>query len=98
MSKIVVYISTVASNLDIKKKQQKVEMILESKFKQGGPVTLEYVDVAASEADKKKMRDLSGNPKALPPQFFNGDTYCGDYDAFDEAVESDALLQFLRLA
>lgn len=52
-------------------------MILESKFKQGGPVTLEYVDVAASEADKKKMRDLSGNPKALPPQFFNGDTYCG---------------------
>lgn len=52
-------------------------MILSSKFKEGGPVTVEYVDVAASEADKKKMRDLSGNSKALPPQFFNGDTYCG---------------------
>ena len=36
-----------------------------------------YVDVAASEEDKKKMRDLIGNPKALPPQFFNEDTYCG---------------------
>ena len=38
---------------------------------------VEYIDVAASEEAKKKMRDLSGNPKALPPQIFNEDQYCG---------------------
>ena len=33
--------------------------------------------MAADEDAKKKMRDLSGNPEAVPPQIFNGDTYCG---------------------
>lgn len=49
-------------------------MILGKEFK-GVPVV--YKDVASSEEDKAKMRELSGNPKALPPQLFNGDTYCG---------------------
>ncbi len=56
----------------IKKSQQKIEMILDSK-------KIEYVklDVAADEDAKKRMRDLIGNDKALPPQLFNDDTYCG---------------------
>ena len=49
-------------------------MILSENYK-GNDV--EYIDVAASEETKQKMRELSGNPKALPPQIFNGDTYCG---------------------
>ena len=49
-------------------------MILSKSYK-GNDV--EYIDVAASEEAKQKMRELSGNPKALPPQIFNGDTYCG---------------------
>ena len=49
-------------------------MILSKNYK-GNDV--EYIDVAASEEAKQKMRELSGNPKALPPQIFNGDTYCG---------------------
>ena len=36
-----------------------------------------YIDVAASEEEKKKMRDIAGNPKAIPPQICNGDQYCG---------------------
>ena len=38
---------------------------------------VEYIDVAASEEAKQRMRDLSGNPKALPPQIFNEEQYCG---------------------
>lgn len=40
---------------------------------------IEYirVDIAASEVDKQKMRDLMGNPKALAPQLFNDDQYLG---------------------
>lgn len=56
----------------IKKQQQKIEMIFSAKG-----YDVEYIDVAASEEAKKKMRELSGNPKALPPQIFNGDQYCG---------------------
>ena len=60
------------THTQIKKHQQKIEMILSSKG-----YDVEYIDVAASEEAKKKMRDLSGNPKALPPQIFNDDQYCG---------------------
>ena len=49
-------------------------MILQKNYK-GNEV--QYVDVAASEDAKKKMRDLSGNQSAVPPQICNGDTYCG---------------------
>ena len=60
------------THTQIKKHQQKIEMVLSSKG-----YDVEYIDVAASEEAKKKMRDLSGNPKALPPQIFNDDQYCG---------------------
>lgn len=47
-------------------------MILDSK-----KIPYEKLDVAASEEHKERMRQLSGNPKALPPQLFNDDQYCG---------------------
>lgn len=47
-------------------------MVLSSKH-----IDVEYIDVAASEDAKKKMRELSGNPTAIPPQIFNEDQYCG---------------------
>ena len=61
-----------SGNLQIKKDQQKIQMVLESK-----KFEFENIDVAASEEAKQEMRRLSGKPKALPPQIFNGDTYCG---------------------
>lgn len=56
----------------MKKRQQRIEFILSSK-----KIEFEIVDVAASEDDKAKMREIIGDPKALPPQIFNGDMYCG---------------------
>jgi hypothetical protein len=29
------------------------------------------------EGAKEKMRELIGDEKAIPPQLFNGNTYCG---------------------
>lgn len=56
----------------MKKNQQRIEMILDAK-----KIQYEKIDVAASEEAKDKMRKLSNNPKALPPQLFNDDQYCG---------------------
>ena len=59
----------------VKKQKQKIQMILDGK-----KIEYETVDVAASEEDKKKIRQISGNDKALPSQICNGDTYCGVRD------------------
>ena len=50
-------------------------MILDAK-----KIEYQKFDVAADEAAKQKMRDISGNPKALPPQLCNGNQYCGVSD------------------
>ncbi|XP_038078708.1 SH3 domain-binding glutamic acid-rich-like protein 3 [Patiria miniata] len=86
------YYSSVTGNIEMKKKQQHIEMILDSK-----KVQYEKIDVAAEEEQKKKMRDLIGDQAALPPQLFNGDTYLGDFAAFDVAVEEGSLEKFLKL-
>merc|ERR1712012_839188 len=38
-----------------------------------------------------------GQRHALPPQIFNGEKYCGDYDDFDVANEDDELEEFLGI-
>ena len=40
-------------------------------------IAYDVVDIAAAESAKRKMRELAGDPKALPPQIFNGDQHCG---------------------
>ncbi len=47
-------------------------MILDAK-----KIDYERLDVAADEDAKKRMRELSGNPSAIPPQLCNDDAYCG---------------------
>ena len=56
----------------IKKNQQRIEMTLEGK-----KIPYKKLDIAADESLKTKMREIAGNPKALPPQLANGDQYCG---------------------
>ncbi|XP_064627820.1 SH3 domain-binding glutamic acid-rich-like protein 3 [Lineus longissimus] len=92
MAGVVVYMSTVSSNMAIKQQQTKIKNILESK-----KVPYTEVDISASEDDKKKMRAIAENETALPPQIANGDSYCGNFEAFDEAVECEVLEKFLKL-
>lgn len=89
----------------VKKRQQRVLMILDSKV-----VKYEIVDITepGKEPEKELMQDKAtskggtiGDPNprhALPPQLFYDDLYCGDYDLFDLANELDTLEDFLKLA
>jgi len=87
-----VYISSVSSSMKLKQHQQKIQMILDSKC-----IKYELIDIAVSEDDKQKMRELADNPKALPPQLFNNNEYLGDFDAFEAAVEDENMYGFLRI-
>lgn len=100
-----IYISGISGNKEVKKRQQRVSMIMDSKN-----IKYEVVDIAepGNEADKDYMQANStnrgatigdANPKyPLPPQIYNEADYCGDYDHFDLANENDELDQFLKLS
>merc|ERR1712156_84045 len=66
-------------------------------------IPIEEVDISAPGMDDQRdsMR-ASANKKEgqrhpLPPQLFNGEKYCGDYDDFDVANEDDELEEFLGI-
>lgn len=90
--KVTVYGTSVSSDMETKKNQQRIEMVLSSK-----KIEFEFVDISVSSEKKDKMREIAGDSSALPPQIANGEQYCGDYAAFDEAVEMETLNEFLKL-
>lgn len=67
-------------------------MILDAK-----KIAYNKLDISADETLKKDMREIAGDPKALPPQLANGKQYCGNFEAFEDAVESESLEEFLKL-
>ncbi|CAG9115537.1 unnamed protein product [Plutella xylostella] len=99
-----VYISGISGNKEVKKRQQRVLMILDSKN-----IKYDVIDITepGRESDKEFMQSNAKScggtvsdpaPRsALPPQVFNDDEYCGDYDQFDMANEIDTLEQFLKV-
>lgn len=91
-AKINYYYSSVSSNLEIKKQQERIQNVLDGK-----KIPYNKIDIAASEADKAKMRQVVGDEKALAPQLANGDQYCGDFEQFNEAIEEENLNGFLKL-
>ena len=92
MSSLKVYSTSVTASRDVKSQQSFVARILESKH-----VPFETVDISQDNNVREEMRTKSGNPKACPPQIFNGDEYCGDYEMFKNAVEDEQLNEFLKL-
>ncbi|CAH1800891.1 unnamed protein product, partial [Owenia fusiformis] len=85
------YFSLVSSNLETKKHQQRIVMVLNA-----AKIPYEIIDIASSDEGKAAMRAGAGS-KAIPPQIFNGEQYCGDYAAFDNAVEEETLHEFLKI-
>ncbi|XP_073531709.1 SH3 domain-binding glutamic acid-rich-like protein 2 [Phyllobates terribilis] len=93
-----VYTASSSCSTTIKKQQQELMQYLESHN-----IACEIVDITMSEEKKQWMyknipKDKwpeHGNP--LPPQIFNDETYCGDYNAFFEAKESNTVSSFLRI-
>ncbi|KAL1131466.1 hypothetical protein AAG570_011083 [Ranatra chinensis] len=72
-------------------------MILESKN-----IKYDTIDITepGKEAEKLFMQEhatAKDSKHPLPPQIFNEDEYCGDYDGFDLANENDELEIFLKM-
>lgn len=57
----------------------------------------QHVSICAASVDgaKDTMRANSGDPKMLPPQFFLGEKYLGNFEAFELAIEDEKLDVFL---
>ncbi|KAJ8270580.1 hypothetical protein GJAV_G00116710 [Gymnothorax javanicus] len=72
-------------------------------FLEANRITFEEVDIATQEDQRLWMyRNIpqnrhpkTGNP--LPPQIFNGEQYCGDYEDFFQSKESNTVFSFLHL-
>ncbi|XP_054474284.1 SH3 domain-binding glutamic acid-rich-like protein 3 [Anoplopoma fimbria] len=88
---IKVFYTSVSGSIKIKKHQQKIFDVLDSK-----KINYEAVDIAQDPEHKAAMRELAKDDSALPPQICNGEHYCGDYTAFEIAVEDETLDGFLK--
>ncbi|CAD5113250.1 DgyrCDS2429 [Dimorphilus gyrociliatus] len=91
------YFSSVSGKTEIKKQQNFIRQTLSS-----AEIDFEEIDVSNPhcEDDKYFMLEHSKNGKEsspIPPQLFNDTQYCGDYEAFCEAVEKNSLNEFLHL-
>ncbi|KAM4712635.1 SH3 domain-binding glutamic acid-rich-like protein 3 [Anableps anableps] len=89
---VTVYMASVSGSLELKKNQERIFSVLSSK-----KIPYKTVDITQNSEDKDLMRKKAGNPSALPPQIFNGDVYCGDFAAFENAIEMEDLEKFLKL-
>ncbi|KAK8789207.1 SH3 domain binding glutamate rich protein Sh3beta [Amblyomma americanum] len=94
---IKMYVSCISASKEVKKRQQRALMILES-------IKVPFESIDITEPGKEEERDfmkehckkVDGVP-TLPPHFFNEKDYCGDFDDFDQATEEDRLIVFLKL-
>ncbi|XP_054875922.1 SH3 domain-binding glutamic acid-rich-like protein 3 [Poeciliopsis prolifica] len=89
---LTVYMASVSGSVEMKKNQERIFSVLTSK-----KIAFKQVDITQNSKDKDLMRKMANNPTALPPQIFNGDVYCGDINAFNEAIENEELEKFLKL-
>ncbi|KAK3089655.1 hypothetical protein FSP39_005389, partial [Pinctada imbricata] len=83
----------------IRKEQQNVIDFLEAK-----KIQYELIDISSpdNEEEKKFMRAngkaKEGKTVPLPPQVFNDEEYCGDFDSFYEAREANETDVFFKFA
>ncbi|XP_055023013.1 SH3 domain-binding glutamic acid-rich protein isoform X5 [Boleophthalmus pectinirostris] len=96
---IKVFLATSSGSTAIKKKQQDVVGFLEALHVDYTPL-----DIACNEQNRMWMRQNVPEEKKptngipLPPQIFNDDSYCGDYETFFDAKEDNTVYAFLGLA
>ncbi|KAG0423063.1 hypothetical protein HPB47_001156, partial [Ixodes persulcatus] len=95
---IKVYVSGISASKEVKKKQQRALMILQS-------IKVPFKSVDITEPGQEEARDFmrehckktDAGGCTPPPHFFSGNDYLGDYDDFDQATEEDKLITFLKL-
>ncbi|XP_036447489.1 SH3 domain-binding glutamic acid-rich-like protein 3 [Colossoma macropomum] len=89
---IVVYFSSAGGSREVKRQQNEIFHFLDGK-----KIIYRTLDITQSSDLKDEMRKKVGNPLAMPPQVFNGDKYCGDYQAFFNAIEDGKPETFFKL-
>merc|ERR1712112_395109 len=95
---IMIFISGNSGSKEITNRQHRILMILKSLG-----IAIKQVDISAPGMDEQRdfmrasAKKKEGQRHALPPQIFNGEKYCGDYDDFDVANEDDELEEFLGI-
>merc|ERR1711973_708023 len=95
---IKIFISGNSGSKEITNSQHRIIMILKSLG-----IQMDIVDISAPGMDEQRdlmrasAKKKEGQRHALPPQIFNGEKYCGDYDDFDVANEDDELEEFLGI-
>uniref|UniRef100_A0A667YBW5 SH3 domain binding glutamate-rich protein n=1 Tax=Myripristis murdjan TaxID=586833 RepID=A0A667YBW5_9TELE len=95
---IKVFLASSSGSTAIKKKQQDVVGFLEAL-----KVDYTQLDIACNEENRMWMRQnvpedkKPSNGIPLPPQIFNEESYCGDYDTFFDAKEDNSVYSFLGL-
>ncbi|XP_048121436.1 SH3 domain-binding glutamic acid-rich protein isoform X5 [Alosa alosa] len=95
---IKVFLASSSGSTAIKKKQQDVLGFLEA-------LKIDYtqLDIACNEENRRWMREnVPGEKKPengipLPPQIFNEESYCGDYETFFDAKEDNDVYTFLGI-
>ncbi|XP_056150601.1 SH3 domain-binding glutamic acid-rich-like protein 2 [Lampris incognitus] len=94
-----VYIASSTGSVAVKKHQQAVVGFLEA-----NRIDFQEVDITMLEEQRLWMyrnipqdrQPKMGNP--LPPQIFNEDRYCGDYEDFFQSKENNTVFAFLGLS
>nr|CAB3266040.1 SH3 domain-binding glutamic acid-rich-like protein 2 [Phallusia mammillata] len=97
MGGITVYVTSVLMNKCIRDNQNKI-----INFLNANNIGFEVVDLTinteAREIMLAKMPESKKEGKVLPPQVFNGDEYCGDFEKFFAAMENGLLYTFFKLS
>ncbi|XP_038655245.1 SH3 domain-binding glutamic acid-rich-like protein 2-A [Scyliorhinus canicula] len=88
---VIVYFTSITTTTELDKNQIRIRNTLEA-FK----IPHKFVDLAADASLLEEMRNKVGNRKAMAPQIFNDDKYCGDFAAFEEAMESEKVEEFFK--
>ncbi|XP_014885210.1 SH3 domain-binding glutamic acid-rich-like protein 2 isoform X1 [Poecilia latipinna] len=96
---IKVYVASSSGSIAVKKHQQAVVGFLEA-----NRINFQEVDITMLEEQRlwmyrnipKEKKPEKGNP--LPPQIFNEDRYCGDYEDFFQSKENNTVFAFLGLS
>ncbi|KAK7906856.1 hypothetical protein WMY93_015468 [Mugilogobius chulae] len=89
---LLVFYSSISGNKEMKKQQEWIMSVLSAK-----KIPFKAVDISQNSDDKDLMRKIAGDSTALPPQICRGNSYCGDYTAFQNAIEEECLEAFLKL-
>lgn len=89
---IQVFLTTIASQVVVRKRQEYILRILQTK-----KIPYTSYDLASDNDAKRLWRRKAPPDKQQLPGILVGGRFIGDFDAFEEAVETEGLATFLRL-